>query len=223
MRQRGSVIIAAMVLVTACSESVPVAPTPSPASPGISAAPLPAPPVPETLVQPPYTVTGRVTDSRGAPVAGAEVWIYGNDSPIENRYGVTFTDSTGRYSVSSPQRVPHQVRALKDSYVTRDVAVQGSPSSLTADITIPHIDRYQLFAPTAVAVGEYARLQAQVDLDNGSTSSGFLYGQLSADNPSVLQIQPTGWISGAAPGAATITARYYGATTTASVRVNAAK
>jgi hypothetical protein len=217
MRQFASALIAiALALVTACDESVTVAPTTATLPSGT---PAPSP----STSGPPYTIVGRVTDSRGAPVAGAEIWIYGNDSPIDHRYGVTFTDSGGRYSVTSAQRVPHEVRALKDTYVPRDVPIRGlaSSSTWTADITIAHIDRYHLFAPPTVAVGDQVRPQAQIDLDDGSSSTGFLFMQLSSNNPSILSTDSVGWITGVAPGTATITARYYGATTTARVLVYA--
>ena len=217
---RGIVVTAALILIAACSEGVPVAPTPSTTPPAGNTGPPPQEPV-----QPAYTVSGTVRDSRGVPVPGAEVWIYGNDSPIDNRYGVTFTDSNGRYHVSSATRVPHTVRAIKDGYVPQDVPIRASASSSfwTADITIAHIDRYRLIAPTDVAVGEWARLQGQIDLDDGSTSTGFVFMELSSDNGAVLNVQPTGWINGVASGTATITARYYGATATASVRVRSAQ
>jgi len=219
MRQLGSMLIAmALGVATACSNESTLGPTAASTSTG-GAAPAPPPP---SVPGPPYTVAGRVTDSRGNPVAGAEIWIYGNDSPIDNRYGVTFADSSGRYTVTSATRVPHTVRAMKDGYVRRDVPVNGSASSSvwTTDVTIAHIDRYVLLAPSAVGIGEWSRIQARIDLDDASTSEGFLFMELSSDRPSVLRMEPTGWITGVSSGTATITARYYGATATALVRVN---
>ena len=67
---------------------------------------LPRPPAP------PYGVRGVVRNGRGAVVPDAEVWIYGNSSPIDNRYGTTVTDGAGRYSVTSAERVPQAVRVL---------------------------------------------------------------------------------------------------------------
>jgi protocatechuate 3,4-dioxygenase beta subunit len=220
MRHIGAIVVtAALIVMTACGEGVPVAPTSSPPPSGGTGG------TPQEPVQPRYTVNGDVRDSRGVPVPGAEIWIYGNGSPIDNRYGVTFTDNNGRYSVASPTRVPHTVRAMKDGYVRRDVPIPASASSdiWRADITIAHIDRYRLFAPADVTVGEWARLQAHIDLDDGSALTGFLFMELSSDNGAVLHVEPTGWINGVAPGTATITARYYGATTTASVRVRSAQ
>jgi hypothetical protein len=201
----------------ACSEGAPFGPTSSaPLSGGTTGPP------PQEPVQPRYTVTGDVRDSRGAPVAGAEIWIYGNDSPIDNRYGVTYTDSDGRYSVSSETRVPHAVRAMKDGYVRSDVPIvaSASPDMWRADITIAHIDRYTLLVPAGMAVGEWVRLQAQIDLDDGSTSTGFHFMELSSSNGAVLHVEPTGWINGLSAGTATVSARYYGAPASASVRVS---
>jgi hypothetical protein len=109
---------------------------------------------------------------------------------------------------------------MKDGYV-RDAPIPDpvSSSTLTADVTIAHIDQYRLIVPATIAVGESVRLEARVVLDDGSTSTGFLYDRLSVDDDAVLNVQPTGWITGMAPGTSTIT-RYYGATTTDRVRVS---
>jgi len=172
MRQPGlPLVIAMLVLTAACSNDVPVGPTSSPAPPNAGL----AQPVPDVPGQPPYTVTGTVLDSRGAPVAGAEIWIYGNDSPIDNRYGVSFADDAGRYRVTSTARVPHTVRAMKDGYVRRDVPIRvSSTSPWVVDVRLQHIDRYQLIGPSDIVTGESSRLQARVDLDDGSTETGFL-------------------------------------------------
>lgn len=209
-----------LAFALACGESAPIGPTSAAALPGETAGPPPS----QEPAQPAYTVTGQVRDSRGAPVAGAEVWIYGNDSPIDNRYGVTFTDGNGRYSVSSATRAPHMVRAMKDGYIRSDVPIVASASSLewSADIRIAHIDRYTLLVPDEVAVGEWVKLQARIDLDDGSTSTGFLFMELSSSNGAVLHVEPTGWINGLSAGTASVSARYYGASASASVRVGKA-
>ena len=181
-----------------------------------------SPPVP----QPPYIVRGLVRNGHGVPVPGAEVWIYGNNSPIDNRYGVTWTDGTGHYTVSSPQRVPHAVRAMKDGHIPRDVSILGAPdtaSTWTVDVVLVHIDRYALLPIAPLAVGGTARLEAHTDLDDGSTSRGFLYMQLTSSNPSVLHVERTGWVQAVAPGTATVTATYYGITTTLQIRVDASE
>ena len=48
---------------------------------------------------PPYTFTGMVRDSRRNPVS-AEIWLYSKGSPIDDRRGTGFTDSSGRYTVT---------------------------------------------------------------------------------------------------------------------------
>jgi hypothetical protein len=177
----------------------------------------------QAVPQPPYTVRGFVRNAHGLPVPGAEVWIYGNHSPIDNRYGTTSTDATGHYSVVSPQRAPHAVRALKNRHIPRDVSILGAPdatSTWTVAVVLVHIDRYTLLPIPPVTVGHTARLEAQTDLDDGSTRRGLLFMQLTSSDPSVLQVESyTGWITGVAPGTATVTATYYGVTTTLPIRV----
>jgi hypothetical protein len=56
-------------------------------------------PINSPFPPPPHTFTGLVTDSRGNPVNGAEVWVYGNSSPIDDRRGAGFTDASGRYTI----------------------------------------------------------------------------------------------------------------------------
>lgn len=178
------------------------------------------------VLKPPYTVRGLVRNGHGVPVPGAEVWIYGNDSPIDNRYGVTWTDGTGHYTVTSPQRVPHEVRAMKDGHIPRDVSILGAPdtaSTWTVDVVLVHIDRYALLPIAPLAVGGTARLDAQIDLDDGTTRQGFFYMQLTSSNPSVLQVERTGWVQAVAPGTATVTGTYYGVTTTLQIRVGASE
>jgi len=113
---------------------------------------------------------------------------------------------------------------MKDGYVRRDVPIRvSSTSPWDVDVRLQHIDRYQLIGPSDIVAGESSRLHARVDLDDGSTETGSLYVELSSDDSAVLDIQPTGWITGVAPGVATIAARYYGAATTLLIRVTAKK
>jgi hypothetical protein len=178
--------------------------------------------VTHTLPPPPYTVRGVVRNGRGETVPGAEVWIYGNSSPIDNRYGTTQTDGAGRYSVTSPQRVPQAVRVLKDGNVPRDVSILSPPDAAgtwAVDAVLVHIDRYTLLPLPPLAVGQAARLEAQTELDDGATSRGLLFQQLSSSNPSVVTIEPTGWARATGAGTTTVTATYYGVTTTLSIRV----
>jgi len=178
----------------------------------------------QPVPQPPYTVKGLVRNGRGALVPGAEVWIYGNNSPIDNRYGVTFTDGTGHYTVISPERFPHAVKAMKDGHITRDVSILTGPdanSTVTVeDVVLVHIDRYTLVPIPPLTVGQSVQLEGQTDLDDGSTQRGFLISQITSSNPSVVQVQTNyGRVQGIAPGTATVTATYYGVTTTLQIRV----
>jgi hypothetical protein len=223
VQQWCTTLFAAGLVLTLLGCDSPGSSTPAPTSPS-DPAPAPGPSVPPPSPQPGrYTVNGVVRDSRGAAVAGAEIWIYDFDSPIDNRYGTGFTDAAGRYSVSSPERMPHSVRAAKDGYVTRYVRIDqpaGSGPAWTTDVTMPHIDHYQLLLPTTViAGGDWARLSARIDLDDGTSQTGLLYMSLSSSDTTILNVEPTGWIRGLRPGAATVTARYYGAATTLQVSV----
>jgi hypothetical protein len=173
--------------------------------------------------QPPYSVRGVVRNGRGAVVPGAEVWIYGNSSPIDNRYGTTWADDSGVYSVTSQQRVPQSVRALKDGHIPRDVSIQGFPdatSTWTVDVVLVHIDRYAFLPPPVLIAGQSRRLETQLDLDDGSSQRGSLFMTFTSSDPSVVQVEPGGWVQGVAAGTATLTASYYGATATVQIRVS---
>lgn len=177
-----------------------------------------------TMPPPPYTVRGTVIDSRGTAVGGAEIWIYDYDSPIDNRYGSTFADSSGRYIVTSPTHVPRTVRAQRDGYFPNDTTIKGFPdaaSTWTLDVIIRRITRYALISPVSMKVGQTARLQSRVDLDDGSTSTGSAYNvhSVSSDNPSVVQNYHQGLLRALAPGTATIRATYYGVPASIEVRV----
>ena len=172
--------------------------------------------------RPPYTVTGLVRNARGVPVPETEVWIYGNNSPIDNRYGVTFTDATGHYSVVSPDRVPHAVKAMRDAHITRDVSILSAPdstSTFTVDVVLVHIDRYSVLPIAPLAVGQSIRLEAQTDLDDGSTQRGLLFTRLTSSDASVVRVENTGWVQAVAPGTATVTTTYYGVTASLQIRV----
>jgi hypothetical protein len=180
---------------------------------------------PPPFPPPPYTFTGMVRDSRRNPVASSEIWLYSNGSPIDDRRGTGFTDSSGRYTITL-QRTAQSVRAMKDGYVTSDVPVFASSSSsatFVTDVTIRKIDRYTLLSPTSIRVGELARMEGRVELDDGSSVTGCPCLQLVSSNPSVVAVDgngSSGMIRGVAPGSASITGTYFGMTTTLVVRVN---
>ena len=173
---------------------------------------------------PPYTFTGLVTDSPGNPVGGAEIWLYSNSSPIDDRRGSGFTDASGRYTIVS-ERLAQSARAQKLGYFNGDVSI-GLPSSGTTfvtNLTIKRYERYTVIGPGSIRVGEDARLQADVDLDDGSRLTGFYFSTSSSSTPSVLFVDPaayTGRIRGIAPGTATVTATYSGLTSTLQIRVD---
>jgi hypothetical protein len=181
--------------------------------------------VPQLVALPPYTVKGLVTNGRGVPLSGAEVWIYGQSSPIDNRYATGWTDASGRYSLTSPQRAPQDVRAMKDGYLPRDVSILGAPdgpSTWTVNVALTHIDRYVLLPLPPLPVGQSVRIEARVDLDDGSSKSAWFQTLMSSD-PSVMHVEPNGYVFGVAPGTATLTATYYGVTATLLVRVSASE
>jgi hypothetical protein len=181
---------------------------------------------PAPFPPPPYTFTGTVRDSRRNPVGGAEIWLYSNDSPIDDRRGTGFADGSGRYTIVL-QRTAQSVRALKDGYVPNDVSIFATSSSSTTfatDVTLRKIDRYMLLSPTSIRVGDTARVQGRAELDDGSSVTGCVCFQLVSSDQSAVAIDgsgSTGVIRGVAPGTATITGTYYGVTATLVVRVNA--
>jgi carboxypeptidase family protein len=181
---------------------------------------------PPPFPPPPYTFTGIVRDSQRNGVAGAEIWLYSNGSPIDDRRGSGFTDSSGRYTIIL-QRTAQSVRAMKNGYVPNDASIfASSNSSMTfvTDVTIKKIDRYTLLSPTSIRVGELIRMEGRVELDDGSNiTGGCVCSQLTSSDPSIIAVDGTGYsgfIRGVAPGSATLTGTYYGVTTTLAVRVN---
>lgn len=212
----------------ACDGGSSVAPTPVPQTgtpPPQAGPPSPGPPSPSVPTAP-YMVTGTVTDSKGATVAGAEVWIYGQNSPIDNRYAAGTTDSAGHYTLGSPQRAPQHVRALKSGYITRDILTLPSPVlststwTWTVDVPLQRIVWYALLTPTRVKVGQSVRMEAQVNLDDGSSSTGLLFTQPSSSDPAVVHVESTGWVIGVAPGTAFVTTSYYGVSASILIRVD---
>ena len=173
---------------------------------------------------PPYTFTGLVTDSRGNPVSGAEVWIYSNSSPIDDRRGAGFTDASGRYTIVG-ERIAQAVRAQKAGYLSTDVSINPPASGTTfvTDLRIKRYERYTLIGPGVIKVGEDARLQADVGLDDGSRLTGFYFSTTSSSNPSVLFVDSaayTGRIRGMAAGTATVTATFSGLSSSVQIRVD---
>jgi hypothetical protein len=180
---------------------------------------------PPPFPPPPYTFTGTVRDSRRNAVGGAEIWLYSNGSPIDDRRGSGFADSSGRYTIVL-QRTAGSVRAMRDGYVPSDISIFASSSSSTmfvTDVTIRKIDRYAILSPTSIKVGELARVQGRAELDDGSSVTGCVCFSLVSSDPSVVAVDGTGSsgiIRGVAPGSATITGTYFGLTATLVVGVN---
>jgi len=81
------------------------------------------------------------------------------------------------------------------------------------------VERYALVPMPPMAVGGEAQLLSMVGFHDGSKRQGLYFTQLSCSHPSVLDVQPNGWMRGLSPGLATVTASYYGAVTTLQVRV----
>jgi uncharacterized protein YjdB len=91
------------------------------------------------------------------------------------------------------------------------------------DVVLVHIDRYVFLPPPVLIVGQSTRLETHLDLDDGSSRQGSLFMTFASSDPSVVQVQPGGWVQGVAAGTATLTASYYGVTATVQIRVAASE
>jgi hypothetical protein len=208
-----------LILAVACDGNSPTAPGPAASQNSGSFADSPIPP-PGT--DPRYRVTGSVTDSRENPVADAEVWIYDGDSPIDQRYGTGVTDEFGGFSVTSQERIPRAVRAMKSGYVRTDVKFGPSAGSseVIVSIKLPRIERYVLMLPASLKIGQSVMIESRVDLDDGTSTVGRLFERLSSSNETVIDVQSSGWVIGRSQGTATVHATYYGAPAMITLRVD---
>jgi hypothetical protein len=173
-----------------------------------------------TLLTAPWSISGRITDSLGNPVADVEVITSSAD--FVSPYGSARTDADGRYTVNSTR--PHfasvYVGALKPGFVPmRELLV---PCCGTAPpITLVRIVSITPTAPTSLRVGELVEMPASVVVfDSGETRNIFVLPTSSAT--SVVYVRrSTHWyeMQGLSAGVATLTFDLWGAVATTQVQV----
>ena len=150
------------------------------------------------------------------------MWLYSNGSPIDDRRGTGFADSSGREYTIVLQRTAQTVRAMKDGYVPNDVSIFASSNS-SHDVRDRrhHQENQSLHAALAdvdQGLASWLACKDAPELDDGSSSvTGCPCFSLVSSDSSVVAVDGTGssgMIRGVAPGSATITGTYYGVRTT---------
>ena len=167
--------------------------------------------------RPPFTYTGTIWDSRGAPVAGAAVTII-RDSGA-NPLGIVTTGADGAFTITV-QSSANVIRVSRQGYVQRE---NPAPPVLTgaavANATIPRIVRYAFQPVAALRVGQTATLMTEVDTDDGLRATGRAYEATTSGDDAVVAIASLGVIVARAPGMATIAGTYSGLSATIAVQV----
>jgi len=165
----------------------------------------------------PYTYAGTVWDSRGQAVAGAAVTVI-RDSGA-NPLGIVSSGADGTFSITT-QSTANIIRVTRDGFVSVENPAPPVLQLVTVvNVTIPRITRYALQPIASLRVGQTATLVAEVDTDDGLTSSGPAYTSTTSNDEAVVAVTALGSIVARAPGTATITASYSGMTATAAVTV----
>ena len=165
----------------------------------------------------PYTYTGTIWDSRGQPVAGAAVTVIRDSgaSPL----GIVSSGADGRFSITT-QSTANVIRVTRDGFVSvENPAPPALQASTVVNVTIPRITRYALQPVANVRVGQSVTLIADVDTDDGLTSSGQAYTTTTSSDEAVAAVSGLGAIVARAPGTATVTATYSGLTATTAITV----
>lgn len=166
----------------------------------IQAGPMPLQiPLAKIVVPPPapvptYTLSGLVLDLQGNPVGGVRVEGYRNDSPVDGVVGWTFTDASGRFTLTST-RFPEKVHVGKKiGYQRTTATVAFFPAGSTGNITIV-VARYvrYVLVPVSVTVGRTVHVTTRLELDNGASEFRGAEG-LTSSNPSVIAVVDRGYI-----------------------------
>lgn len=169
--------------------------------------------VPDAL--PPFTYSGTVWDSLGSPIAGALVTL----SRDSGGSTVATTGPDGRYSITV-QQTPANLTVSREGFVSHQGFAPPPLAPITlANVSIRRIVRYTLQAVQPLSVGQSVILMADLDTDDGLRSTGRLYASTSSSNEAVLAAVGLGSLLARSPGTATITAVYFGVTTTMNVTV----
>jgi hypothetical protein len=156
----------------------------------------------------PYVYSGIVTDGQGRPVVGATVRGGPNSGS---------TDADGRYEFRSPySSVPGNVYP-PSGYEPKPVRSTDSfVLSPGQNLTIRRITNLTITPGTTLFVGERRSVGSQVTFDTGAVETPVLeIIELTSSDPSILRASSGSAendrmsISGAAPGTASVTGRYF--------------
>ena len=179
--------------------------------------------IPEvTLLTAPWSISGRLTDSLGNPVADAEVSVYVAEfQPSPS--GTTRSDAQGHYTVTTTRAhfASVFVVARKPGFERPSELLRVQCCGAAPDIRMVRIVSITPTAPTSLRVGESIEMPASVVVfDNGVTRNIFLLPISNA--PSVVAVQRSNiWYAmrGVNPGVATLTFDLDGAIVTTQVQV----
>lgn len=191
-----------------------------------------------------WTVTGTVTDAKGAPLAGALLSLF-----VATRQEVysaqASSDGAGRFALTTnAQPGAGYARAARAFYINQQVpftchapadepfaALCDNQEQLSVDVRMTGVVRVTLQAPTSLKVGESLAVRREIQLDDGRllVDNGF-NPTLSDDDvvwsrdPAIVRIVGRGdgivWLSGIAVGATTIDTRFSGVSAALGVRVD---
>jgi hypothetical protein len=214
---RMGLLSAMLIVVAACSGSVPT--TPSASSPTPPPLPTPVPPMVPT-----WTISGTVSDRSGAPVNHANVYLYLYNYG-ENYSGSVKTDSDGRFTISVTRSPGDGDLITTHSGFARQVdRFSCAAPACTFDshvefaITPAKVTGVTLHDPGLIYVGESAPVRREVRLDDGRVINDdgasallpvFAGDGTHAYDPAIAIVRTTAGgvrhIFGMAPGTATLT------------------
>lgn len=177
--------------------------------------------IPEvTLLTAPWSISGRITDSLGHPVADVDISASGSE--FDAAYGTTRSDADGRYTLNStrPHFASMYVAAVKPGFVplfeNRVECCGAAP-----DIHLVRIVSITPTAPTYMRVGQSIEMPASsVVFDTGETRNIFVLPTSSLTSV-VLVNRSEVWYAmrGLRAGTATLTFDLWGAVATRQVLV----
>jgi hypothetical protein len=174
-----------------------------------------------TLLTAPWSVSGLVTDSRGAPVPDVQV-VFRPGTFYAADFGSVRTDAAGRYVFNSAR--PHFANVM---VVASKPGFEPLPEQAVRccgaapDLRLVRVVSITPTAPSSLRVGESLEMPASVVVfDTGETRNIFVLPASSA--PAVVAVSPSShWyeMRGVDTGVATLTFDLWGAIATMQVQV----